>query len=61
MSHVIHYGSSVFEGIRCYAQPEGAAVFRLPEHMQRMLDSARIYRMALPWSLDQLCSRWWRR
>ncbi len=56
MSHVVHYGSSVFEGIRCYAQPEGAAVFRLPEHMQRLLDSARIYRMNLPWSLDQLCS-----
>ena len=45
MSHVIHYGSSVFEGIRCYAQPSGAAVFRLPEHMQRLLDSAKIYRM----------------
>jgi branched-chain amino acid aminotransferase len=56
MSHVVHYGSSVFEGIRCYGQPEGAAVFRLPEHMQRLLDSARIYRMALPWSVDQLCS-----
>jgi branched-chain amino acid aminotransferase len=56
LSHVVHYGSSVFEGIRCYGQPEGAAVFRLPEHMQRMLDSARIYRMMLPWSLDQLCS-----
>jgi len=56
MSHVVHYGSSVFEGIRCYAQPEGAAIFRLPEHMQRLLDSARIYRMTLPWSLDQLCS-----
>ena len=56
MSHVVHYGSSVFEGIRCYGQPEGAAVFRLPEHMQRLLDSARIYRMTLPWSLDQLCS-----
>jgi branched-chain amino acid aminotransferase len=56
MSHVVHYGSSVFEGIRCYAQPQGAAVFRLPEHMQRLIDSARIYRMTLPWSLDQLCS-----
>src|SRR6202046_2056256 len=56
MSHVLHYGSSVFEGIRCYKQPAGAAVFRLPEHMQRLLDSARIYRMTLPWSLDQLCS-----
>lgn len=56
MSHVVHYGSSVFEGIRCYTQPEGAAIFRLPEHMQRLIDSAKIYRMALPYSLDQLCS-----
>ena len=42
MSHVVHYGSSVFEGIRCYAQPHGSAVFRLPEHMQRLIDSAKI-------------------
>jgi len=56
MSHVIHYGSSVFEGIRCYSQPSGAAVFRLPEHMQRLLDSAKIYRMPLPYTLDELCS-----
>ena len=56
MSHVVHYGSSVFEGIRCYTQPEGAAIFRLAEHMQRLLDSAKIYRMAIPYSLDQLCS-----
>ncbi len=48
MSHVIHYGSSVFEGIRCYGQPSGSAVFRLPEHMQRLIDSAKIYRMELP-------------
>lgn len=56
MSHVVHYGSSVFEGIRCYGQPTGAAVFRLPEHMQRLLDSAKIYRMNLPYSLDELCA-----
>jgi branched-chain amino acid aminotransferase len=56
MSHVVHYGSSVFEGIRCYAQPIGAAVFRLPEHMQRLIDSAKIYRMTLPYSLDELCA-----
>jgi branched-chain amino acid aminotransferase len=56
MSHVVHYGSSVFEGIRCYAQPQGSAVFRLPEHMQRLLDSAKIYRMELPFSLDELCA-----
>ena len=56
MSHVVHYGSSVFEGIRCYAQ-EGsgdAAIFRLPEHMRRFQDSAKIYRMPLPYSLEQL-------
>ena len=56
MSHVIHYGSSVFEGIRCYGQPHGSAVFRLPEHMQRLLDSARIYRMELPYTLEELCA-----
>jgi branched-chain amino acid aminotransferase len=56
MSHVIHYGSSVFEGIRCYAQPQGSAIFRLPEHMQRLLDSAKIYRIAVPFSLDELCA-----
>ena len=56
MSHVVHYGSSVFEGIRCYGQPTGAAVFRLPEHMQRLLDSAKIYRMQIPFTLDELCA-----
>ena len=56
MSHVIHYGSSVFEGIRAYGQPHGSAVFRLPEHMQRLLDSAKIYRMEVPYTLDELCA-----
>jgi branched-chain amino acid aminotransferase len=54
MSHVVHYGSSVFEGIRCYTQPHAAGVFRLPEHMQRLLDSAKIYRMPIPYTVDQL-------
>ena len=54
MSHVIHYGSSVFEGIRCYTQPGGASIFRLPEHMQRLIHSAKIYRMPLPYSVEQL-------
>jgi branched-chain amino acid aminotransferase len=54
MSHVIHYGSSVFEGIRCYTQGDTAAIFRLPEHMRRLVDSAKIYRMPLPYTLDQL-------
>lgn len=54
MSHVIHYGSSVFEGIRCYQQPHGAGVFRLPEHMARLIDSAKIYRMPLPFTAEEL-------
>ena len=56
MSHVIHYGSSVFEGIRCYATKRGPAVFRLREHMQRLLNSAKIYRMEHEWTLDELCT-----
>lgn len=54
MSHVVHYGSSVFEGIRCYATPNGPAVFRLRDHMRRLLDSCRIYRMPVEHSLDDL-------
>ena len=50
MSHVVHYGSSVFEGIRCYTP----GVFRLPEHMTRLIESAKIYRMPLPYTADQL-------
>jgi branched-chain amino acid aminotransferase len=45
MSHVVHYGSSVFEGIRCYEPRSGPAIFRADEHIQRLLDSAKIYRM----------------
>jgi len=55
MSHVLHYGSSIFEGIRCYATKRGPAVFRLREHMQRFLNSAKIYRMDHQWKLDDLC------
>ena len=54
MSHVVNYGSSVFEGIRCYAPPSGPAVFRAKEHMQRLLDSARIYRIDVDFTRDQL-------
>src|ERR1051326_733213 len=56
MSHVLHYGSSVFEGIRCYATKRGPAVFRLREHMQRFLNSAKIYRMDHDWSIDDFCN-----
>ena len=45
LSHVVSYGSSVFEGIRCYATPAGPAIFRLREHIRRMIDSAKIYRI----------------
>ena len=54
LSHVIHYGSSVFEGVRCYETEEGPAVFQLEEHMQRLVDSAKVYRMELPYDLDDL-------
>ncbi|CAM3205789.1 branched-chain amino acid transaminase [Rhodothermus bifroesti] len=56
LSHVVHYGSSVFEGIRCYETARGPAVFRLREHLRRLLDSARIYRMELPYTLEELIS-----
>ncbi len=55
LSHVIHYGTSVFEGIRCYnTEEKGTAVFRLREHMQRLVNSAKIYRMDIPYSLEEL-------
>ncbi len=55
LSHVVSYGSSVFEGLRCYDTPAGPAIFRLRDHMRRMLDSAKIYRMIdVGYSLDEL-------
>jgi branched-chain amino acid aminotransferase len=54
LSHVVSYGSSVFEGVRCYDTQRGPAIFRLKEHTRRLLDSAKIYRMTLPFSLEQL-------
>jgi branched-chain amino acid aminotransferase len=54
LSHVVHYGSSFFEGVRCYATPRGTAIFRLTPHMRRLIDSAKIYRTAIPYTLDQL-------
>ncbi len=50
-SHVIHYGSGVFEGARCYATPKGSACFRLDSHMRRLRDSMKIYRMEYPLDL----------
>jgi len=54
MTHALHYGSSVFEGIRAYETPQGAAIFRLREHIRRLFDSCRIYRMDPPFTPDQV-------
>jgi len=54
LSHVTSYGSSVFEGIRCYATPAGPAIFRVKEHIRRLADSAKIYRIDLKYKIDEL-------
>ncbi|MFZ2492012.1 MAG: branched-chain amino acid transaminase [Thermoanaerobaculia bacterium] len=54
LTHVIHYGSGLFEGIRCYNTKRGPAVFRLKEHNRRLFDSSKIYRMEVPFTLDQV-------
>ena len=54
MAHALHYGSSVFEGIRCYDTPKGPAIFRLSDHIRRLFASAKIYDMVIPYTLDEL-------
>jgi branched-chain amino acid aminotransferase len=54
LSHVVSYGSSVFEGIRCYDTAQGPAIFRVREHMRRLVQSGHIYRMENPYSVEQL-------
>lgn len=54
LSHSVQYGSSVFEGVRCYKTPDGPAIFRLREHLTRLLGSCRIYRMDVRYNLDDL-------
>lgn len=54
LSHALHYGSGVFEGIRCYDTARGPAIFRLTEHLNRLERSARLYYMALPYTHEQL-------
>lgn len=54
LSHALHYGSSVFEGIRAYSTPKGVAIFRLREHTRRLFDSAKIYRITIPFSHEQV-------
>jgi branched-chain amino acid aminotransferase len=55
MTHALHYGSGVFEGIRIYDTPKGKAVFRLPEHMVRFKNSGKVLCMNIPYTVDQLC------
>ena len=55
MSHVVHYGSCVFEGIRCYKSRDNSVIFRVKEHMQRLLDSAKVYRMEPNMNVRDLC------
>lgn len=54
MSHALHYGSSVFEGIRAYDTHQGTCIFRLKEHIERLFDSAKIYRMNIPYTVEEV-------
>lgn len=56
LTHALHYGTGVFEGIRCYETVKGPAVFRLKEHVKRLFNSAKIYLMKPPYSEEQVCS-----
>lgn len=56
MSHVIHYGTSVFEGMRCYKTPQGSSIFRLADHIRRLFDSAKIYRIPIPYTQEEIVS-----
>src|ERR1700757_1334179 len=51
-AHALHYGSSVFEGVRAYETPRGVAIFRLRDHTRRLFDSAKIYRIHMPYSAE---------
>ena len=54
LTHALHYSTSVFEGIRCYDTPEGSAIFRLPEHVERFFNSAKMYSMKMPYSKKKI-------
>lgn len=56
LAHALHYGSSVFEGIRAYKTPNGPKIFRLTDHVRRLYDSATIHRLPIPYELDELIS-----
>ena len=54
LTHALHYSTSIFEGIRCYDTPEGSAIFRLPEHVDRFFNSAKMYSMKMPYSKKKI-------
>ena len=54
LTHALHYSTSIFEGIRCYDTPNGSAIFRLPEHVDRFFNSAKLYGMKVPYSKKQI-------
>jgi branched-chain amino acid aminotransferase len=54
LTHALHYGYAIFEGIRCNSTPDGPAIFRLNEHIDRMFDGARVYKMRIPYTKEQL-------
>ena len=54
LTHALHYSTSIFEGIRCYDTPNGSAIFRLPEHVERFFNSAKLYGMKIPYSKKQV-------
>src|SRR6478672_5872219 len=54
LAHSMQFGSSAFEGVRCYDTPRGPAIFRLEDHLQRLLNSCKIYRMVVPYGVDEL-------
>ena len=54
LTHALHYSTSIFEGIRCYDTPNGSAIFRLPEHIDRFFNSAKLYGMKIPYSKKQV-------
>jgi branched-chain amino acid aminotransferase len=54
LAHALHYGSTVFEGVRCYATAKGPVIFRLTDHTKRLFDSAKIYRIEIPYTQAQI-------
>jgi branched-chain amino acid aminotransferase len=54
LAHSMQFGSSAFEGVRCYDTPQGPAIFRLEDHLQRLINSCKIYRMDVPYGVDEL-------